>query len=221
MIDTLRLRVLHTKRLTIGEIAREMDTSPGIIEAELKKLGYTPIYRREASELSSFTKKNKEENNVPKGVKTPVEKIAEIKALSSEGKSQREIAEITNIPQAIVSRVCQQIGIATIKEPAPAATDTSSDKIPVHDDEDNSTSIIVHESSENVKSTEENSENQLPDVVMEAMLEKREDLIERINEEEITIRSLRKNLSDLNAYIRKVRGGRNDGEAEEVYRYIH
>lgn len=48
--DTIRLRALHTKCLSVCEIAEAMGTVPTIIEMELKKLGYTPIYTKDKPE---------------------------------------------------------------------------------------------------------------------------------------------------------------------------
>lgn len=90
------------------------------------------------------TVENEEEIEMPKGTKTPVEKIAEIKALREEGKTYAQIVELTGTSYTTVSRVCAKIGITGEKEePAPAATDTSS--------ENNIPSIIIPENAPVVK----------------------------------------------------------------------
>lgn len=70
---------------------------------------------------------NKEEDNMSRGQKTPVEKVHEIGVLKDEGKTQRQIAEITGVPFSTVGKVCARLGKAEIKEePAPSGNDTSS-----------------------------------------------------------------------------------------------
>lgn len=49
-IDTIRLRVLHTQCLTVGEIAKAMNINPKKVEAKLKELGYTPLYTKDKPE---------------------------------------------------------------------------------------------------------------------------------------------------------------------------
>lgn len=56
-IDMLRLRVLHTKRMTVSEIAAEMGITSSEAEYELKKMGYVPIYKRDVPEKSEFVRK--------------------------------------------------------------------------------------------------------------------------------------------------------------------
>lgn len=99
--------------------------------------------REKGWNIPTKTVENKEEIEMPKGTKTPVEKIAEIKALREEGKTYAQIVELTGTPYTTVSRVCNKIGIAEEKEPAPAATDTSS--------ENNIPSIIIPENAPVVK----------------------------------------------------------------------
>ena len=53
--DQGRLRTLHTKCMTVKEIAKEMDKPEGWIRTELKAMGYRPIERRERAE-SEFLK---------------------------------------------------------------------------------------------------------------------------------------------------------------------
>lgn len=56
-IDTLRLRVLHTACMTVDEIADKMNITVENVEYELKKMGYTPIYKRDMQECHGFIKK--------------------------------------------------------------------------------------------------------------------------------------------------------------------
>lgn len=42
MIDTIRLRALHTKCLPVCDIAEKLGTTPTIVEAELERLGLKP-----------------------------------------------------------------------------------------------------------------------------------------------------------------------------------
>lgn len=70
---------------------------------------------------------NKEEDNMSRGQKTPVEKVHEIGVLKDEGKTQRQIAEITGVPFSTVGKVCARLEKAETKEePAPSGNDTSS-----------------------------------------------------------------------------------------------
>lgn len=61
--DSARLRTLHTKRLTVEEIAKEMQKPEGWIRAALEDMGYKPIEVREKPE-SEFL--NKQKTKIPK-----------------------------------------------------------------------------------------------------------------------------------------------------------
>lgn len=63
MIDTIRLRALHTKCLSVCDIADKLGTTPAIVEAELAKLGIKPndptSFKVEPNEIiSEHNKKN-------------------------------------------------------------------------------------------------------------------------------------------------------------------
>lgn len=61
--DQARLRTLHTKCMTVKEIAKEMQKPQGWIRDELKAMGYKPIEVREKAE-SEFL--NKQKTKIPK-----------------------------------------------------------------------------------------------------------------------------------------------------------
>lgn len=171
-IDTLRLRALHTACMTVDEIADKMNITVDDVEYELKKMGYTPLYKRDMQECHGFIKK--EENNMAKGQKTPVEKIHEISVLRDEGKSQNKIAEITGVPLSTVGKICARLGKAETKEePAPSANGTSSQKETIP-------TIIVHEIPADVNPCEAVSDENFcccevtPDTDMEAYMADRE-----------------------------------------------
>ena len=59
-MDTIRLRALHTKCLSVRQIARIMRVKQTEVEAELKKMGYTPRYdefKKEPDKLLGEIKK--------------------------------------------------------------------------------------------------------------------------------------------------------------------
>ena len=56
MIDTIRLRALHTKCLSVCDIADKLGTTPAIVEAELERLGLKPHDPNEI--ISEHNKKN-------------------------------------------------------------------------------------------------------------------------------------------------------------------
>lgn len=55
-IDTIRLRVLHTKCMTVAEIAKEMEISFDRAESALLEMGYAPIYTKDKPEPYKFAK---------------------------------------------------------------------------------------------------------------------------------------------------------------------
>ena len=59
--DTIRLRALHTKCMTVDEIAEAMNTTSAIVEANLKVLGYTPRYTRDKPEPDKLLAKIRKE----------------------------------------------------------------------------------------------------------------------------------------------------------------
>lgn len=59
-MDTIRLRALHTKCLSVRQIARVMRVKQFEVEFELKKMGYTPRYdelKKEPDKLLAEIKK--------------------------------------------------------------------------------------------------------------------------------------------------------------------
>lgn len=153
---------------------------------------------------------NKEEDNMSRGQKTPVEKVHEICVLKDEGKTQRQIAEITGVPFSTVGKVCARLEKAEIKEePAPSANDTSSNGV---NEKNNFTDTIIPEIPADVNPADEISDEDfccevtgdtdmeaymadrekffaertaerksVPDIVLEACREKRAELQEKIN----------------------------------------
>ena len=108
-------RKLHMV-LRISNLANIHDVPPDTV------MGLITSIREKGWEIPKISK---EENNMAKGQKTSPEKKDEVKTLRAEGKSQREISEITGVPQTTVHRICSEC--AEIKEePAPSGNDTSS-----------------------------------------------------------------------------------------------
>ena len=102
--------------LRISNLANIHDVPPDTV------MGLMTSIREKGWEIPKI---NKEEDNMAKGQKTSPEKKDEVKTLRAEGKSQREISEITGVPQTTVHRICSEC--AEIKEePAPSGNDTSS-----------------------------------------------------------------------------------------------
>ncbi|MCM1525163.1 MAG: hypothetical protein NC120_11985 [Ruminococcus sp.] len=135
----------------------------------------------------------KEENSMPKGKKTPAEKVAEIAELKGNGKTVKEISEETGISKTTVQRVCGRLGFPeTKKEPAPSKDGTGT--------QENFTSIIIPEKSENVNSSEEISsgapENKLtiPDAVIEACLRMRDELLGELED-------IREQIDEINEFL--------------------
>ncbi len=54
MLDTIRLRVLHTACMTVTEIADKLNSTPNAVEEALKNMGYTPIYSKPDVEPNEF-----------------------------------------------------------------------------------------------------------------------------------------------------------------------
>lgn len=57
MIDTLKIRELHTSRMTVYEIAEAMGIDVSRVLFELEYMGYTPIYEHDEPEPCSFMRK--------------------------------------------------------------------------------------------------------------------------------------------------------------------
>ena len=204
-IDTLRLRALHTACMTVDEIADKMNIAVENAEYELKKMGYTPIYKREMQECHGFIKK--EENNMAQKPRIPDEKKQEIVTLKVEGKSIKEITEATGVSKSTVQRVCKK------EEPAPSANDTSSKGV---NEKNIFTNSIVPEISANVNPCEAVSDENfccevtgdtdmeaytadrekfltreaIPEAVVEACVEKRNTLLGELEDIKEQIREI-------------------------------
>lgn len=121
---------------------------------------------------------NKEENEMPKGTKTPAETVYQINALRAEGKTIAQISEMTGTPKSTVTRVCAKLGeTGTEKEPAPSVNGTSP--------KENNHNIIVAEKSGDVKPREE-----IPGIVLDALT----DTLENLYANEREIREVLENL---------------------------
>lgn len=110
-------RKLHMP-LQISNLTNRHDVPPDTV------MGLIASIREKGWEIPE---NNKEENNMSRGQKTPVEKVHEISVLKGEGKTHQQIAEITGVPVSTVGKVCARLGSTETKEePAPSANDTSS-----------------------------------------------------------------------------------------------
>ena len=58
--DQARVRTLHTKQMTVKEIAEEMGKPQGVVRVALEDMGYKPIESKETPEASEFTGKRVE-----------------------------------------------------------------------------------------------------------------------------------------------------------------
>ncbi len=103
-------RKLHML-LQISNLANRHDVPPDTV------MGLIASIREKGWEIPE---NNKEENNMSRGQKTPVEKVHEISILKDEGKTHL----------STVGKVCAQLNKAeTKKEPAPSANGTSTKEI--------------------------------------------------------------------------------------------
>lgn len=109
-------RRLHMS-LQISNLANRHDVPPDTV------MGLIASIREKGWDIPKI---NKEEDNMSRGQKTPVEKVHEISVLKNEGKTQPQIAEITGVPVSTVGKVCARLGKAEAKkEPAPSENGTS------------------------------------------------------------------------------------------------
>ena len=81
-------RQLHMA-LQISNLANRHDVPPDTV------MGLIASIREKGWDIPDY---NKEDDNMSRGQKTPVEKVREISVLKDEGKTQRQIAEITGVP---------------------------------------------------------------------------------------------------------------------------
>lgn len=160
-------RKLHMA-LQISNFANRHDVPPDTV------MGFITSIREKGWDIPDY---NKEDDNMSRGQKTPVEKVREISVLKDEGKTHQQIAEITGVPVSTVGKVCARLGKAeTKKEPAPSENGTSTTKEII------STTNIVPEIPENVNPCGENSDEDLccevtGDTNMEVRLVDREKLL--------------------------------------------
>lgn len=205
-------RKLHMP-LQISNLANRHDVPPDTV------MGLIASMREKGWEIPDY---NKEENNMSRGQKTPVEKVHEISILKNEGKTQPQIAEITGVPVSTVGKVCARLNNAeTKKEPAPSANGTST--------KENLTNIIVPEIPADVNPCDEISDEDfccevtgdtdmeayladrekffaakrrvLPVIVWEALMEKMEDLNGKIAAAQSDIKEWADEMSKISAFI--------------------
>lgn len=99
-------RQLHMS-LQISNLANRHDVPPDTV------MGLIASIREKGWDIPDY---NKEDDNMSRGQKTPVEKVREISVLKDEGKTQRQIAEITGVPISTVGKVCARLGKAETKK---------------------------------------------------------------------------------------------------------
>lgn len=207
-------RRLHMA-LRISNLANIHDVPPDTV------MGLMTSIREKGWEIPKI---NKEEDNMAKGQKTSPEKKDEVKTLRAEGKSQREISEITGVPQTTVHRICSEC--AEIKEePAPSGNDTSSKGV---NEKNNFTNNIVPEIPADVNPCDEISDENfccevtgdtdmeaymadrekffaerkaVPDIVLEACREKRAELQVKINIARADIKDWSRELREITEFL--------------------
>ena len=140
---------------------------------------------------------NEEESFMARGNKTPDEKIAEVQALRNEGKSTAAISKETGVPLTTVQRICRKM-LTEEKEPAPAATDTSSANPTSKDHTD-----IISENAKNVK-------GRIPQAVMVALDEEIIRLKGFIDEDSKHISHCQGKLNDIENFVKNFGGAEND-----------
>ena len=206
-------RKLHMS-LQISNLANRHDVPPDTV------MGLIASIREKGWDIPKI---NKEEDNMSRGQKTPVEKVREISVLKSEGKTQQQIAEITGIPVSTVGKVCARLGKAeTKKEPAPSENGTSTQEKIFNNS-------IVPENSADVNPCDEISDEDfccevtgdtdmeayladrekffaakrrvLPVIVWEALMKKMEDLSGKIAAAQSDIKEWTDEMSKISAFI--------------------
>ncbi len=140
---------------------------------------------------------NEEENFMARGNKTSDEKIAEVQVLRNDGKSTAAISKETGVPLSTVQRICRRM-ITEEKEPAPAATDTSS------------TNPTSKDSTDSISENAENVKNKIPQAVMDALNEEIFTLQEYIDEDKMNIQYLQKKIDDIENFIEQFGGAENE-----------
>ncbi len=94
MIDSLRLRILQTKGLTVDEIAKALNADAEEVKDELRYLGYIPKLSREQPVPNEIIK---EVNNTMGKSKYTPEQWDKAGQLKKEGMTYSKIAEKTGI----------------------------------------------------------------------------------------------------------------------------
>lgn len=208
-------RQLHMA-LRISNLANRHDVPPDTV------MGLIASIREKGREIPKI---NKEEDTMAKGQKTPVEKVHEIGVLKDEGKTQRQIAEITGVPFSTVGKVCARLGSTETKEePAPSDNDTSSNS----KEENISTINIVPEIPADVNPCDEISDENfccevtgdtdmeaylaerekffaerraIPNAVREVCIEKMEELRGKIAEAQADIRAWAEEFNEISSFL--------------------
>ncbi len=204
-MDTLRLRALHTKCLSVCEIAEKLGTTPTVVEAEVAKLGLRPHdtsrFTAEPNEIIAEYNAKKNGNEEDKDVAKYTEKQKEeVYQLFSQGMKPMKISEELGIPYKTVSKwtctIKKQAALDLIaskkEEPASAATDTDS----MVESFGKESTDIIPENADVVKLPEA-----LPTVVFDAILEKRDAVLKMIAAEEQHLKSLYADLAVLDEFI--------------------
>lgn len=192
-------RKLHMA-LQISNLANRHDVPPDTV------MGLIASIREKGWEIPDY---NKEENNMSRGQKTPVEKV--------------RVAEITGVPFSTVGKVCARLGSTETKEePAPSANDTSS--------KETISNTIVPEISADVNPCDEilddddfccevtgdtdmeaylaqdcstPTEKAVPDAVKEACLRMREDELSKIDTLLDEVKFRRRRVGELEKFLRE------------------
>jgi len=204
-------RQLHMS-LQISNLANRHDVPPDTV------MGLITSIREKGWEIPE---NNKEENNMSRGQKTPVEKVHEISVLKGEGKTHQQIVEITGIPISTVGKVCARLNNAeTKKEPAPSENGTSTKEIIPN--------TIVPEIPADVNPCDEISEENfccevtgdtdmearlvdrekffaskrgLPAIIWKTCMEKKKELSEKIEAAQSDIKEWKNEITEISAFL--------------------
>ena len=130
--DQARVRTLHTKQMTVKEIAEEMGKPQGVVRAALEDMGYKPIESKPVPDASEFTGKRVE---IPKKPyrKTTTADVTKILELKAQGISNRGIAARLGMSKSSVTYALTKFkedkpmsNEIKEKEPASVGADASS-----------------------------------------------------------------------------------------------
>ena len=109
--DQARVRTLHTKQMTVKEIAEEMGKPQGVVRAALEDMGYKPIETKEKPE-SEFLKSFKPVDISKKKTKITSELEAKACELREQKFNMYQIADKLHISQPTVSRILKKHGFS-------------------------------------------------------------------------------------------------------------